>query len=109
MIFNNQNFIFFFKLIIVKFLLIIIIQFKFLISFIKKEYGAKTSLTPKTYIYLKGDTKKIKVKLLNAFGYAPGKGQIINFKVDGKKYSTRTNNNGNAKSNCKPLIQVLIL
>jgi hypothetical protein len=37
------------------------------------------------------------VKLLNAFGYAPGKGQIINFKVDGKKYSTRTNNNGNAK------------
>ncbi|MBR4447970.1 transglutaminase domain-containing protein [Methanobrevibacter sp.] len=64
---------------------------------VKVYKSAKTSLTPKTYIFLKGDTKKIKVKLLNAFGYAPGKGQIINFKVDGKKYTASTNKKGIAK------------
>ena len=64
---------------------------------VKVYKRAKTSLNPKTYIYLTGDSKTIKVKLLNAFGYAPGKGQIVKFKVDGKKYTARTNKNGNAK------------
>lgn len=64
---------------------------------VKVYKSAKTSLTPKTYIYLKGDSKKIKVKLLNAFGYAPGKGQVIQFKVDGKRYTATTNKYGNAK------------
>jgi hypothetical protein len=64
---------------------------------VKVYRTAKTSLTTKTYIYLKSDKKQIKAKLLNAFGYAPGKGQTINFKVDGKKYTARTNKNGIAK------------
>ena len=55
-----------------------------------------SSLTTKTYTFLKSDTKKIKVKLLNGLGYAPGKGKIINFKINGKLYSAKTNANGNA-------------
>ncbi|WP_405307367.1 transglutaminase domain-containing protein [Methanobrevibacter sp.] len=55
-----------------------------------------SSLTTKTYTFLKSDTKKVKVKLLNGLGYAPGKGKIINFKINGKIYSARTNAYGNA-------------
>ena len=63
-------------------------------NIVKVVKSTTTSLTTKTYTFLKSDTKKIKVTLLNKFGYAPGKGKIINFKVNGKKYSAKTNANG---------------
>ncbi len=61
---------------------------------VKVVKSTTTSLTTKTYTFLKSDTKKIDVTLLNKFGYAPGKGKIINFNVNGKKYSAKTNVNG---------------
>lgn len=64
---------------------------------VKVYKSVGTSLTTKAYTFLKSDTKKIKVKLLNAFGYAPQKGKIIKFKVNGKTYTAKTNKNGNAK------------
>ena len=56
-----------------------------------------TSLTTKYYTFLKSDKKVIKVKLLNKFGYAPGKGKVIYFKINGVKYSAKTNGDGVAK------------
>lgn len=64
---------------------------------VKVVKSTTTSLTTYTYTFLKSDTKKIKVKLLNKFGYAPGKGKIIKIKINGKTYSKKTNANGNAK------------
>ena len=57
---------------------------------VKVVTSTTTSLTTYTYTFLKSETKKIKVKLLNKFGYAPGKGKIITFKVNGKTYSAKT-------------------
>lgn len=65
---------------------------------VKVVKSVKTSLTAKDYTFLKSDkTKKIKVRLLNKYGYAPTKGQTVKFKVNGKKYTARTNKNGYAK------------
>ena len=61
---------------------------------VKVVRSVKTSLTTKMYTFYKKNTKRIKVKLLNKFGYAPGKGKIIHFKVNGKKYQARTNAKG---------------
>ena len=59
---------------------------------------AKTSLTADSYTFLKSDKNKvIKVKLLNAFGYAPGAGQIVKFRVNGKTYTDRTDSKGIAQ------------
>ncbi|WP_405293989.1 transglutaminase domain-containing protein [Methanobrevibacter sp.] len=64
---------------------------------IKVVKSAATTLTASDYTFLKSDSKKIKVKLLNKYGYAPGKGQTVKFKINGKSYTAQTNKNGNAK------------
>ncbi len=59
---------------------------------IKVYNNARTTLTTNAYTFLKNASSKvIRVKLLNSFGYAPGKGQKITFKVNGKKYTGTTN------------------
>ena len=64
---------------------------------IKVVRSTTTSLTTYAYTFLKSDKKTIKVKLLNKFGYAPGKGKVITFKVNGKSYTAKTNAKGIAK------------
>ena len=61
---------------------------------VKVVKSVKTSLTTQTYTFLKSETKKVKVKLLNGFGYAPAKGKIIKMKINGKKYTAKTNSKG---------------
>ena len=63
---------------------------------VKVVKSTTSSLTTYTYTFLKSDTKKIKVRLLNKFGYAPGSGKIIKIKINGKTYSKKTNSNGYA-------------
>ena len=64
---------------------------------VKVVKSVATTLTPYTYTFLKSDSKTIKVKLLNKFGYAPSKGKVVKFTVAGKTYSAKTNANGIAK------------
>ena len=61
---------------------------------VKVVKSTTTSLTTSTYTFLKSDSKTIKVKLLNKFGYAPGKGKTIKIKINGKTYTRKTNANG---------------
>ena len=61
---------------------------------IKVVGSTTTSLTTYTYTFLKSDSKTIKVKLLNKFGYAPSKGKVIKITINGKTYSKKTNANG---------------
>lgn len=56
-----------------------------------------SSLTSSDFTFSKyQNSKVIKVRLLNKFGYAPAKGKVIKFKVNGKKYSRTTDKNGYA-------------
>lgn len=64
---------------------------------VKVVKSAATSLTAKDYTFLYSDSKTIKVKLLDKFGYAPAKGQVIKFKINGKTYKDTTNSKGIAK------------
>ncbi len=61
---------------------------------VKVVKSTTTSLTTSYYTFLKSDSKTIKVKLLNKFGYAPSSGKIIKIKINGKTYSKKTNSNG---------------
>jgi len=67
------------------------------VNTVKVVKSVATTLTAKDYTYLKSDSKTLKVKLLNKFGYAPPKGMIVKFKVNGVTYRDATNANGNAK------------
>jgi len=61
---------------------------------IKVYKKVSSKLVTNKYTFLKSDSKTIKVKLLNSLGYAPGKGKVVKFTVNGKKYSKKTNSNG---------------
>ena len=56
-----------------------------------------SKLESKRYTFLKHESKKIKVKLLNSLGYPPLPGKIIKFMIKGNKYYKKTNKNGIAK------------
>ena len=61
---------------------------------VKVVKSVKTSITANSYTFIKSETKKIKAKLLNKFGYAPPKGKVIKFKVGSKTYKAKTNSKG---------------
>ena len=61
---------------------------------VKVIKSSKTSLTSKDYLFLKKDKKRVKVKLLNQFGYAPAKGKVIKLAINGKKLTAKTNAKG---------------
>ena len=64
---------------------------------VKVVSSTTSSLTASSYTFLKSDSKTIKVKLLNKFGYAPGAGKTIKFTVNGKTYTAKTDSSGIAK------------
>jgi len=63
---------------------------------VKVVSSTTSKLTSTAYTFLKSDTKKIRVNLLNGLGYAPGSGKIIKFTINGKTYTSKTNSNGYA-------------
>ena len=61
---------------------------------VKVVKSTTTKLTTKMYTFLKSDSKRVKVTLLNKFGYSAGKGKVINFKINGQTFKAKTNANG---------------
>ena len=61
---------------------------------IKVYNRVSSKLVTNKYTFLKSDSKTIKETLLNGLGYAPGKGKVVKFTVNGKSYSKKTNSNG---------------
>ena len=61
---------------------------------IKVYNKVSTKFTTGTYIFLKKNSKKIKVTLTNSLGYAPTSGKIIKIKINGKTYTKKTNSKG---------------
>lgn len=64
-------------------------------TFTVKVYNkVSTKFTTSPYTFLKSDSKKIKVTLLNSLGYAPTSGKIIKIKINSKTYTKKTNSKG---------------
>ena len=61
---------------------------------VKVVTSTSSKLTTTAYTFLKSDSKTIKVTLLNGLGYAPGKGKVVKFTVNGKSYTAKTNAKG---------------
>jgi hypothetical protein len=61
---------------------------------VKVYNKVKTKFATNSYVFLKSDSKKIKVTLLNSLGYAPTSGKIVKIKINGITYTKKTNSKG---------------
>ncbi len=58
---------------------------------IKVYNKVSSSLQTNYYVFYKGDSKTIKVKLVHSLGYTPQKGKTIKITINGKSYYKTTN------------------